>query len=150
MPPGVVTPSRVPPLDRSVTGTTSVINVTPAGHRRPRSATMTIQALHSVGRPALSKREIEVLIVWLACDSKQQAARRLFVSESTVHTHITRIRDKYRVVGRPAPTKIALLLRSIEDDICTLEEIAGLTSALQPGTVPMRSPRAGCMCAAGV
>ncbi|MGW8934348.1 LuxR C-terminal-related transcriptional regulator [Gordonia terrae] len=111
---------------------------------------MTIQDLHSIGRPALSKREIEVLVVWLACDSKQQAARRLFVSESTVHTHITRIRDKYRVVGRPAPTKIALLLRSIEDDICTLKEVAGLTGALQPVTVPMRSPRAGCGCAASV
>ncbi|QGP90615.1 DNA-binding response regulator (plasmid) [Gordonia sp. 135] len=85
---------------------------------------MAIEARNMAGRPALSKREIEVLILWLACDSKQQAARRLFVSESTVHTHVTRIRDKYRVVGRPAPTKIALLIRAIEDGICTLEEIA--------------------------
>ncbi|QIK49150.1 LuxR C-terminal-related transcriptional regulator [Gordonia hongkongensis] len=99
---------------------------------------MTIQALDSVGRPALSKREVEVLTVWLACDSKQQAARRLFVGESTVHTHLTRIRDKYRVVGRPAPSKIALLIRAIEDGICTLEEIASLTALFDKATEAQR------------
>ena len=116
---------------------------------------MTIHTLNSLRRPSLSKREIEVLILWLASDSKQQAAQRLFLGESTVHTHVARIRDKYRVAGRPAPTKIALLIRAIEDRICTLEEIAdhcGLNSGIDGGETPGRiaphvglpaTPRAG-------
>lgn len=75
-------------------------------------------------RPKLSKREVEVLVVWLAHDSKEQAAQQLFLSSSTVNTHIARIRTKYRIIGRPAPSKTALLIRALQDGYCNLEQLA--------------------------
>lgn len=74
-------------------------------------------------QPALSTREIEVLLAWLTCDSKQQAARRLFLSPSTINTHVARIRNKYRRAGRPAASKTALLIRALQDDICTIDQM---------------------------
>ena len=72
-------------------------------------------------RPALSSREVEVLLAWLASESKEDAANRLFISASTVSTHISRIRAKYGAVGRPAPTKAHLLARALQDGYTTLE-----------------------------
>nr|WP_084247661.1 helix-turn-helix transcriptional regulator [Gordonia hydrophobica] len=71
--------------------------------------------------PALSRREIEVLLAWMAAESKEDAATRLFISQSTVSTHISRIRAKYAAVGRPAPTKAHLLARALQDGYTTLE-----------------------------
>ncbi len=92
-----------------------------AGDHAIRAATV-----HHIGppvrRPRLSDREIEVLLAWLGSDSKDQAARRLFVSASTVATHITRIRAKYDIVGRPAGSKPALFARAIQDGLTTLDE----------------------------
>ncbi|MFZ2512398.1 MAG: helix-turn-helix transcriptional regulator [Gordonia sp. (in: high G+C Gram-positive bacteria)] len=73
-------------------------------------------------RPALSPREVEVLLAWLAADSKEEAAARLFISVSTVSTHVSRIRSKYAGVGRPAPTKAHLLARALQDGHTTLAE----------------------------
>ncbi|MFZ2527740.1 MAG: LuxR C-terminal-related transcriptional regulator [Rhodococcus sp. (in: high G+C Gram-positive bacteria)] len=75
-----------------------------------------------VSRPLLSAREVEVLLTWLAADSKSQAARELFVSPSTLNTHITRIRLKYASVGRSAPTKAALFARALQDGLTTIDE----------------------------
>ncbi|WOC13057.1 response regulator transcription factor [Gordonia sp. MP11Mi] len=72
-------------------------------------------------RPALSSREVEVLLAWLASDSKEDAAARLFISASTVSTHISRIRAKYGAVGRSAPTKAHLLARALQDGYTTLD-----------------------------
>ncbi|WP_068161198.1 LuxR C-terminal-related transcriptional regulator [Rhodococcus phenolicus] len=75
-----------------------------------------------VSRPLLSTREVQVLLTWLAADSKAQAARELFVSQSTLNTHIARIRLKYASVGRSAPTKAALFARALQDGLTTLDE----------------------------
>lgn len=75
-----------------------------------------------VVRPSLSRREVEVLMAWLASDSKDEAAASLFISASTVSTHISRIRNKYAAVGRPAPTKAHLLARALQDGYTTLPE----------------------------
>lgn len=72
-------------------------------------------------RPALSRREVEVLLAWLASESKEEAAARLFISASTVSTHISRIRAKYDAVARPAPTKAHLLARALQDGYTTLD-----------------------------
>jgi hypothetical protein len=77
--------------------------------------------------PSLTEREQEVLTTWLVCDSKQVVAERLFITPATVHTHLTRIRDKYHQAQRPANSKIALLVRAIEDGYCTLHDIARAT-----------------------
>lgn len=73
-------------------------------------------------RPALSRREVEVLLAWLAADSKEVAAASLFISASTVSTHISRIRAKYAVLDRPAPTKAHLLARAVQDGYTTIAE----------------------------
>lgn len=74
--------------------------------------------------PRLSAREVEILSTWLVCDTKVEVAERLFVTVATVRTHLARIRSKYRDAGRPAGTKIALLIRAVEDGYCTLGDIA--------------------------
>ena len=72
-------------------------------------------------RPVLSQREIEVLIAWLLAESKEEAAAGLFISASTVSTHISRIRAKYDAAGRPAPTKAHLLARALQDGYTDLD-----------------------------
>lgn len=52
-------------------------------------------------RPVLSRREVEVLLTWLRAESKEDAAATLFISASTVSTHLARIRAKYTAAGRP-------------------------------------------------
>ncbi|MFE7741503.1 LuxR C-terminal-related transcriptional regulator [Nocardia sp. NPDC057455] len=80
-------------------------------------------ALGSRERPALSSREIEVLLAWIASDSKVEVSRRLYISLGTVNTHLARIRDKYAAVGRPAPTKAALVARALQDALIDIEDL---------------------------
>jgi DNA-binding CsgD family transcriptional regulator len=82
-----------------------------------------MEAPATVTRPSLSVREIEVLRTWLVCDTKEAAARTLFITSATVNTHITRIRDKYEAVGRPAATKATLLARALQDGLMAVEEL---------------------------
>ncbi|MEU6188496.1 helix-turn-helix transcriptional regulator [Nocardia sp. NPDC047038] len=81
------------------------------------------QTLASRERPALSSREIEVLLAWIASDSKVEVARRLYISLGTVNTHLARIRDKYAAVGRPAPTKAALVARALQDALIGIDDL---------------------------
>jgi DNA-binding CsgD family transcriptional regulator len=76
----------------------------------------------SAGVPALSAREVEVLLAWFAADSKVEAAAALFITPATVSTHISRIRGKYEMVGRPARTKAQLLARAIQDGLTHLDD----------------------------
>lgn len=81
-----------------------------------------VVVVRRVPRPALSKREVEVLLAWLATESKREAAQVLFISAATVSTHVSRIRDKYAEVGRPAPTKAHLLIRALQDGFTRIED----------------------------
>ncbi|MGW5267976.1 LuxR C-terminal-related transcriptional regulator [Rhodococcus sp. NPDC003994] len=74
-------------------------------------------------RPKLTAREVEVLLAWFRSDSKPAVARTLFLSLGTVNTHLTRIRQKYAAVGRPAPTKASLVARALQDDIVRLTDL---------------------------
>lgn len=67
-----------------------------AQHRSPSFHEMRVGGLV---RPLLSAREKEVLLTWLAADSKTEAARRLFISVGTLNTHLQRIRLKYATAG---------------------------------------------------
>ena len=78
---------------------------------------------HSARRPKLSEREKEVLVAWFRTGSKDLVGERLFIAPSTVRTHLQRARAKYAAVGRPAPTKSALLARAIEDGILSLADL---------------------------
>lgn len=65
----------------------------------------------------LANREREVLRLYAAGLPLKAVAERLGISYNTAKENITRIRVKYIEVGRPAPTKIDLLHRAIEDGL---------------------------------
>ena len=65
----------------------------------------------------LSASEREVLRLYAAGLPLKAVADRLGVAYSTAKENITRVRVKYVEVGRPAPTKVDLLRRAMEDGI---------------------------------
>lgn len=65
----------------------------------------------------LATREREVLRLYAMGLPLKAVAEHLGVAYSTAKENITRIRVKYVEVGRPAPTKVDLLRRAIEDGI---------------------------------
>ena len=69
----------------------------------------------------LSWREREVLRLYATGLPLRAVAERLGVAYSTAKENINRIRVKYVEVGRPAPTKVDLLRRAIEDGLVTAE-----------------------------
>lgn len=78
---------------------------------------------NTIGRIKLSDREKQVLVAWFQTESKDLVGKRLFIAPTTVRTHLQRARAKYASVGRPAPTKSALLARAIEDGILSLDDL---------------------------
>jgi two-component system, NarL family, nitrate/nitrite response regulator NarL len=79
-------------------------------------------------RPALSDKEREALLLWFQSMNKASVARRMGISEHTVKQYVDRARVKYAKVGRPAPTKSALLARAIEDQLLRADEIGDYRS----------------------
>ena len=77
----------------------------------------------TIDRPLLAPREQEVLIAWCRTESKNVVAQQLFISTSTVRTHLQRIRAKYAAAGRPAATKAALVARAIQDGLIGIDEL---------------------------
>ena len=74
-------------------------------------------------RPELAPREREVLLAWILHDNKDDVARQLQISPTTVRTHLQRIREKYAAAGRPASTKAALLARAIQDGLVDVNDL---------------------------
>ncbi|AZS39940.1 response regulator transcription factor [Microbacterium oxydans] len=73
----------------------------------------------------LATREREVLRLYATGLPLKAVAEKLGVAYSTAKENITRIRVKYVEVGRPAPTKVDLLRRAMEDGIVTADEALG-------------------------
>ncbi|MGV0788561.1 LuxR C-terminal-related transcriptional regulator [Mycolicibacterium sp. XJ2] len=93
---------------------------------RPHVVTRTAPTLHSgrqKARPELTHREQQVLIAWFQTENKNAVAERLYIEPSTVATHLQRVRAKYAAVGRPAPTKAALVARAIQDEILSVDDL---------------------------
>lgn len=65
----------------------------------------------------LSAREREVLRLYAAGLPLKIVADRLGIAFSTAKENITRVRVKYVEVGRPAPTKVDLMRRALEDGL---------------------------------
>ncbi|MFK4788834.1 response regulator [Microbacterium sp. ZW T5_56] len=65
----------------------------------------------------LSQREREVLALYATGLPLKVVADRLGIAFSTAKENIARVRAKYTDVGRPAPTKVDLLMRAMEDGI---------------------------------
>lgn len=72
----------------------------------------------------LSARERDVLRLYAAGLPLKSVADRLGIAYSTAKENITRVRVKYIEVGRPAPTKVDLLRRAMEDGILTDPEVS--------------------------
>lgn len=91
-------------------------------------------------RPRLTPRQREIVIAWLIFDTKERAAQELYVTESTVKTHIQRIRERYAAVGRPATSKFALFIRAVQDGIIdvTDESLLGVASNGDTTVMPVR------------
>lgn len=69
----------------------------------------------------LSARERDVLRMYAAGLPLKMVAERLGIAYSTAKENITRVRVKYVEVGRPAPTKVDLLRRAMEDGLVAEE-----------------------------
>jgi DNA-binding NarL/FixJ family response regulator len=74
-------------------------------------------------RPRLTPREIDVLVNWFSCESKEMVGRKLGLSPRTVGSHIDRVRIKYANAGREAPTKAALVARAVQDGLVRVEDL---------------------------
>lgn len=89
----------------------------------PPSLSGAIAADDDPRRPRLSDMEAAALRAWFASSSKTLAARALGIKPKTLDTYIERARIKYAAVGRPAPTKSALVTRALEDGLIDLRSL---------------------------
>ncbi|QBE49271.1 response regulator transcription factor [Leucobacter triazinivorans] len=65
----------------------------------------------------LTDREAEVLGLYASGETADRVGSALHISRETVLDHIRRIRGKYASVDRPAPTKVDLFRRAVEDGL---------------------------------
>ncbi|MEO7349577.1 MAG: LuxR C-terminal-related transcriptional regulator, partial [Terrimesophilobacter sp.] len=76
-----------------------------------------IDADHEFAKAQLGRREREILQLYASGLPLKMAAENLGIGYSTAREYLDRIRVKYVEVGRPAPTKVDLLRRAVEDGI---------------------------------
>jgi two-component system uhpT operon response regulator UhpA len=76
-----------------------------------------IDADGDFAKAELGRREREILHLYASGLPLKLAAQQLGISYSTAREYLDRIRVKYVEVGRPAPTKVDLLRRAVEDGI---------------------------------
>jgi DNA-binding NarL/FixJ family response regulator len=84
--------------------------------------------------PQLSGREREALLLWFQGMDMGSVARRMDITEHTVKQYIDRARVKYARVGRPVPSRFALLARAIEDGLIRPEEVGDYHSNATPNS----------------
>lgn len=65
----------------------------------------------------LTKREAQVLSACASGLTADQVGAELLVSRDTILDHLRRIRRSYAAVDRPAPTKVDLQRRTVDDDL---------------------------------
>lgn len=65
----------------------------------------------------LGPRERDVLHLYASGLPMKEVARQLGIAASTAREYLARVRVKYVEVGRPAPTKVDLLRRAVEDGV---------------------------------
>lgn len=124
---GVV--SKASPIDDVIASIKTVATGEPLNNVEWASA---VEGDRAFADAQLSARERDVLRLYAAGLPLKVVADRLGVAYSTAKENITRVRVKYVDVGRPAPTKVDLLRRAMEDGILsepTDSEGAGGTEA---------------------
>ena len=76
-----------------------------------------IDADSDFAKAQLGRRERDVLHLYASGLPLKAVAEQLGIANSTAREYLDRIRVKYVEVGRPAPTKVDLLRRAVEDGI---------------------------------
>jgi two-component system, NarL family, uhpT operon response regulator UhpA len=76
-----------------------------------------IDADRDFAKAQLGRRERDVLHLYASGLPLKLVAIQLGIAHSTAREYLDRIRTKYVEVGRPAPTKVDLLRRAVEDGI---------------------------------
>ncbi|WP_110797511.1 LuxR C-terminal-related transcriptional regulator [Mycolicibacterium llatzerense] len=76
----------------------------------------------ATARPHLTERQREVILAWLQYGTKERVAEELFVTASTVKTHLQRVRQSYTDAGRPASSKFALFIRAVQDGLIDIRD----------------------------
>lgn len=76
-----------------------------------------IEADRDFAKAQLGRREHDVLHLYASGLPLKLVAAQLGIAHSTAREYLDRIRAKYVEVGRPAPTKVDLLRRAVEDGI---------------------------------
>jgi two-component system, NarL family, nitrate/nitrite response regulator NarL len=66
-------------------------------------------------RPTLSNQERRALQLYATGLPTKSVARKMAISEETVKQYLGRVRQKYILAGRAAPTKLELYHRAVED-----------------------------------
>ncbi len=66
-------------------------------------------------RPTLSNQERRVLQLYATGLPAKSVARKMGIGEETVKQYLGRVRQKYTLAGRAAPTKLELYHRAVED-----------------------------------
>ena len=69
----------------------------------------------TLGRPTLSQQERRALQLYATGLPMKSVAKKMAISEETVKQYLGRVRQKYIVAGRAAPTKLELYHRAVED-----------------------------------
>jgi DNA-binding NarL/FixJ family response regulator len=76
-----------------------------------------IDADNDFARAKLGQRERDVLHLYASGLPLKAVASELGIAHSTAREYLDRVRVKYVEIGRPAPTKVDLLRRAVEDGI---------------------------------
>jgi DNA-binding NarL/FixJ family response regulator len=76
-----------------------------------------IDADNDFAKAQLGRRERDVLHLYASGLPLKAVAAQLGIAHSTAREYLDRIRVKYVEIGRPAPTKVDLLRRAVEDGI---------------------------------
>jgi two-component system uhpT operon response regulator UhpA len=76
-----------------------------------------IDADSDFAKAQLGRRERDVLHLYASGLPLKRVAEQLGIANSTAREYLDRIRVKYIEIGRPAPTKVDLLRRAVEDGI---------------------------------
>jgi DNA-binding NarL/FixJ family response regulator len=66
-------------------------------------------------RPSLSQQELRALQLYATGMPLKSVARKMTISDETVKQYLGRVREKYALAGRAAPTKVELYHRAVED-----------------------------------
>ena len=65
----------------------------------------------------LTSTEARVLACYASGATSTAVAQEMGLSPCTVNTYVSRIRDKYRAVGRPVCSRVDLFRRAVEDGL---------------------------------